>query len=180
MGATMHRVGVHRWRAARALILIACWVTFQAASQAVRDEDGRYYAENGEPTYHIAQGGQVDWYTFNGYRRYHAACHMCHGPSGEGSMIAPPLLAPLKAMDYAGFQDIVIHGLRTVGPAQQRVMRAMGEDQNVVCYLPDIFVYLKARADGALGQLRPDNHQPKPAAAALNEAACREASRPRR
>lgn len=176
----MHRVGVQRWRAACALIPIAGWVPLQAAAQAMKGEDGRYYAENGEPTYRVAQGGQVDWYTFDGYRRYHAACHMCHGPSGEGSTIAPPLLVPLKAMDYATFQDIVIHGRQTVGPAQQWVMRAMGEDQNVVCYLPDIFVYLKARSDGALGPLRPDNHQPKPAAAALNEAVCREAGRPRR
>jgi hypothetical protein len=82
----------------------------------------------------------VDWYTFNCYRRCHAACRMCHSPSGEGSPVASPLLVPLKAMNYATFQDIVIHGLWTVGSAQQRVMRAMGQDQNAVCYIPDIFV----------------------------------------
>jgi methanol metabolism-related c-type cytochrome len=169
---TMRRVTVPKGCAAPVLVLIACWVPSDVAGQANRDADGRYYAETGEPTYHIAQDGRVDWYTFNGYRRYHAECHMCHGPGGEGSTFAPPLLAALKAMNYTTFRDIIIHGLRTVGPSQQQVMRAMGQDRNVMCYLPDIYVYLKARADGALGRLRPEDHQPKPAAATQLETAC--------
>ena len=114
----------------------------------------------------------MDWSTSNGYRRHHEQCHMCHGPDAEGSTFAPSLLAPMQAMDYATFRDLVIHGLRTVGPAQQRVMRAMDQDRNVMCHLPDIYVYLKARADGVLGRRRPDNHQPKSEAAALDEVAC--------
>jgi methanol metabolism-related c-type cytochrome len=168
----MRKGDTERWCAAGALILMGCWFPFHAAGQATRDEDGRYYADNGEPTYYIAQDGQVDWSTFNGYRRYHAQCHMCHGPDAEGSTFAPSLLAPMKAMDYATFRDLVIHGLRTVGPAQQRIMRAMGQDRNVMCHLPDIYVYLKARADGVLGRRRPDNHQPKSEAAARDEVAC--------
>jgi hypothetical protein len=48
----------------------------------------------------------------------------------------------------------------------------MGDDPNVVCYLDDLYVYLKARADGALDRGRPHKHEPKPEAAKDNEAAC--------
>jgi mono/diheme cytochrome c family protein len=97
---------------------------------------------------------------------------MCHGPDGEGGSFAPPLLQPLKTMDYGTFREILTHGLRGAGQARQQVMRAMGEDPNVMCHLVDIFVYLKARADGVLGRFRPDNHQPKPLIATRQEAAC--------
>ena len=33
----------------------------------------------------------VDWATYNGYRRYHGECHVCHGPNGLGSTYAPAL-----------------------------------------------------------------------------------------
>ena len=122
--------------------------------------------------YIVSPDGGVDWYSFNGFRRYHAECHMCHGPNGEGSTIAPPLLEPLRGMDYATFQDVVARGVRNVGTGRQRVMRAMGDDRNVMCYLQDIYVYLKARADGALGRGRPDKHEPKPDIATQHEAAC--------
>jgi methanol metabolism-related c-type cytochrome len=159
-------------------VLALCVIVYStlpaAAAQATRHDDGRYYTETGEPTYHVAQDGRVDWPTFNGFRRYHAECHTCHGPNGDGSTFAPPLLTPLKTMDYKTFAEIIVHGLRTIGPTQQRVMRAMGEDRNVMCHLPDIYIYLKARADGALGRSRPDHHEPKPDAATQREAACLE------
>ena len=36
--------------------------------------------------------GKVDKGTYNGYRRYHASCHTCHGPDGLGSSYAPNLV----------------------------------------------------------------------------------------
>ena len=36
--------------------------------------------------------GKVDKATYNGYRRYHASCHTCHGPDGMGSSYAPNLV----------------------------------------------------------------------------------------
>jgi methanol metabolism-related c-type cytochrome len=168
----MRRVGAQARLAALALVLIACSAHSQAAAQAKRIEDGRSYTAEGEPTYQISPDDGVDWYTFNGFRRYHAECHMCHGPSGEGSTFAPPLLEPMRTMSYGTFRDIIARGLRTIGPTGQRVMRAMGEDRNVMCYLEDIYIYLKARADGALGRPRPEHHQRKPEVATRDEAAC--------
>ncbi len=44
-----------------------------------------------EKPYSIASDGTVDWYTYNGFRRYHADCHVCHGPDGLGSSFGPAL-----------------------------------------------------------------------------------------
>ena len=54
---------------------------------AVRDEDGKYFDAEGNPTFKIQEDGTADWYTFSGYRRYHSDCHVCHGPDGVGSKL---------------------------------------------------------------------------------------------
>ena len=135
-------------------------------------EGSKYITPEGMPTHRVTADGTVDWHTYNGFRRYHVDCHSCHGPDGEGGSFAPSLLEPLRAMSYGRFRDILASGSRDVGPTRQQVMRAMGEDPNVMCYLDDIYVYLKARSDGALGRGRPQKHEPKPQQATQNETAC--------
>jgi hypothetical protein len=40
---------------------------------------------SGSPTFHVTDNGKkVDWYSYSGYRRYHAECHVCHGPDVVG------------------------------------------------------------------------------------------------
>src|SRR5262245_27655445 len=58
---------------------------------AMKDEDGKYFDKEGNPTYKISGDRTVDWYTYSGFRRYHSDCHVCHGPDGEGSSYAPAL-----------------------------------------------------------------------------------------
>ena len=70
---------------------------------AVKDEDGKYFDADGNPTFKIQDDGTVDWYTFSGYRRYHADCHVCHGPDGVGSSYAPALANSVKITDYGTF-----------------------------------------------------------------------------
>ena len=50
--------------------------------------------------------------------------------------------------------------------------RSFGENVNVMCYLDDIYAYLKARADGALPRGRPEKREDKPEAATKNENTC--------
>ncbi len=115
--------------------------------------------------------GVVDWYTFSGYRRYHSACHVCHGPDGMGSTFAPALAESLKTMPYDQYLEIVVNGKQQTGATGQRVMPAFGIDKNVMCFVDDIYAYLKARADGAIGRGRPDK-EPKPQEAAERDDAC--------
>ena len=40
-------------------------------------------------------------------------------------------------------------------------MPSFGENKNVMCYINPIYIYLRARSDGALGRERPSDHEPR-------------------
>ena len=139
---------------------------------AVKDEDGKYFDKAGDPTYKIGADGTVDWYTYSGFRRYHSSCHTCHGPDGEGSSYGPALSNSLKTMSYNDFLGLVASGRQNVNTAQQNVMPAFGANPNVMCYIDDIYVYLRARANDAVPRGRPAKHEDKPATADKAETSC--------
>ena len=148
-------------------------LTLQAAAQtAKKEKDGKWETADGTPTYNITNDGTVDWYTFSGFRRYHSECHVCHGPDGEGSTYAPGLIESMKTTSYPDFMLVVASGRTVVRADKQSVMPALGDNANVMCYIDDIYVYLKARSDGALPRGRPAKRIEKPAAADKHEKAC--------
>src|SRR4051794_10756144 len=159
-----------------ALALVAtASVGFGAAPgdpKAVKEENGKYSDKDGNPTYNIKADGTVDWYTYSGYRRYHSDCHVCHGPDGEGSSYAPALSQSLKNMDYGDFLGVVASGRRNVTSSQENVMPAFGDNPNVACYMDDLYVYLRARANDAVGRVRPGKHEDKPEAYTKAETSC--------
>ncbi|MBN9888242.1 c-type cytochrome, methanol metabolism-related [Salipiger abyssi] len=136
------------------------------------EEDGRYFTEDGVPTFNVAEDGTVDWPTFSGFRRYHAECHVCHGPDGEGSTYAPALKNSAIDMDYYDFLDVVTNGRQKVGAAENSVMPAFGTNPNVMCYLDDIYTYLKAHGSGAIPRGRPPKKEAKSEVFAEMEDAC--------
>ncbi len=148
------------------------WADGSGDPTAVKEEDGKYYDAQGNPTYKVEKDGTVDWYTYSGFRRYHSDCHTCHGPDAEGSSYAPALKESLKTMSYADFADVVVNGRKNVTTAQENVMPAFGTDPNVMCYLDDIFVYVRARANEAVPRGRPQKHAEKPKSAAGTETSC--------
>jgi methanol metabolism-related c-type cytochrome len=135
-------------------------------------DNGKYLDKDGNPTYKISPDGTVDWYTFSGFRRYHSDCHVCHGPNGEGSSYAPALANSLKTLSYSDFNNIVTNGRNHVDAANDKVMPSFASNVNVMCYLDDIYVYLRARANDAIPGGRPPNHEDKPEAAKSAEASC--------
>ena len=140
--------------------------------KAVKEVDGQYYDAEGNPTFKVGPDGEVDWYTFSGYLRYNSTCIVCHGPDGAGSTYAPALTDLLKRLSYPEFLAIVAQGRKNVSAATEFVMPAFGENKNVICYINNIYTYLRARADGAVGRGRPEKHAPKPPAAAQAENQC--------
>jgi methanol metabolism-related c-type cytochrome len=108
-----------------------------------------------EEKYYSMVDGKVDQGTYNGWRRYHSSCHTCHGPDGLGSSYAPSLVDSLKVISYDDFAEVVINGRENVSTSQQSVMPAFGTVMDVATYIDDIYAYLKARSDGALGRGRP-------------------------
>ena len=64
------------------------------------------------------------------------------------------------------------NGRQNVGQGQENVMPAFGTNLNVMCYIDDLYIYLRARAQGDLPRGRPAKQADKPAAAAEAEKAC--------
>ena len=135
---------------------------------AVKSEDGKYLDKEGNPTFKVAADGTVDWYTYSGYRRYHSECHVCHGPDGMGSTYAPALTESLKTMSYSDFMGVVASGRQN----GNSVMPALGDNPNVACYMDDFYVYLRARANDAVGRVRPARKEDKPEAYTKAEDSC--------
>lgn len=130
-----------------ALAAALCAFIMPAAAQqnTAATEEKPYQIEN----------GRVDRGTYNGYRRYGNSCERCHGQDGAGSSFAPNLLESLKHLSHEQFLEVVINGRQNVTSSQQNVMPPFGQVEDVALYLEDIYAYLKARSDGALGRGRP-------------------------
>jgi methanol metabolism-related c-type cytochrome len=139
---------------------------------AAKEENGKYLDKEGNPTFKVSADGAVDWYTYSGFRRYHSECHVCHGPDGMGSTYAPGLASSLKTMSYADFLGVVASGRKNVNTAQENVMPAFGDNPNVACYMDDLYVYLRARANDTVPRGRPAKHEDKSQAYTQAENAC--------
>jgi len=139
---------------------------------ATHEEDGKWFTADDVPTFKVAEDGTVDWYTFSGFRRYHSECHVCHGPDGEGSTYAPALKKSAIDMGYYDFIDVIVNGRERVGAAENQVMPSFGVNKNVMCYVDDIYIYLKARGADAIPRGRPAKKAPKPASFTEAENAC--------
>jgi mono/diheme cytochrome c family protein len=130
-------------------------------------------------TYRVVDG-KVDWGTYAGWFTYHLSCHMCHGQDASGTDVAPDLRQSLKTMTPVEFANKVLARYRIlVAPAdalsddvlresvidevlrQQRgergrvEMPAWQNDPGMRPHILDLYAYLKARSDGAIGTGRP-------------------------
>lgn len=134
--------------------------------------DGKWMLKDGSPTYNILADGTMDWFTYSGFRRYHSECHVCHGPEAQGSTYAPALVESLKTMEYSAFLGIVASGQQNVRFQGNSVMPALGDNKNVMCYIDDIYIYIKALSDNAIPRGRPAGRVDKTAAQGENEKGC--------
>ena len=126
-------------------------------------------------TYRIVDG-KVDWGTNAGWFVYHLSCHMCHGQDASGTEVAPDLRKSLDTMTQAEFANKVLARYRLFGTPgdaapdealresvneevlQQRrgeqgrlVMPVYLADPGMKPHVLDLYAYLKARSDGAIG-----------------------------
>lgn len=85
---------------------------------------------------------KIDIFLVRGFRAF-SQCQVCHGLDGNGSTIAPSLMAKLQEIDHATFVDRVTNGFK----GQIGVMPAWGSNPNVMKHLDSLYAYLKARSD---------------------------------
>ncbi|MCU7890508.1 MAG: cytochrome C [Candidatus Thiodiazotropha sp. (ex Ustalcina ferruginea)] len=128
-------------------VVVSVLVLISTATHA----DYRTFVPSPEQPYYF-ENGKVDFGTYNGFRRYHADCHVCHGPAGLGSAYAPALLESLKTLSWGDFVTVIVQG--RVG-LNNMVMPPFAENIDVLANMSDIYAYLKARADGVIGPIRP-------------------------
>lgn len=124
-------------------------------SQAAEKKNAVEVETEEEEKPYFFKDGKVDFGTYNGFRRYHSECHVCHGPDANGSSFAPALRISLQTLSYDDFLEVVANGRKSNVGGVQKVMPALGTNDNVMLHIDDIYSYLKARADGALKPGRP-------------------------
>lgn len=142
-----------------ALALVAGTAAAQSSDAAQGSDTGGEVDWEKQP--YIIRDGKVDYGTYNGYRRYHSACHTCHGPDALGSSYAPALKDSLNALSYSEFLDVVVNGRQNLSAGRESVMPAFAENTDVMLYIDHIYAYLKARADDKVGRGRPQRLDPE-------------------
>jgi mono/diheme cytochrome c family protein len=109
---------------------------------------------------YTVKDGKVDMGTYKGYLYYGDSCMRCHGPDGLGSSYAPNLTDSLHHLTKDQFEETVINGKKDVNQSSDLVMPSFGLNQDVAENLDNIYAYLKARSDGALGRGHPEHLEP--------------------
>lgn len=126
--------------------------------------------------------GRVDRGTYSGWRLFQANCQRCHGTGGVGTSTAPNLLERIPNLTPKAFASKVLTSYRLLrmtpdNGAEDReaererlleevmrrertargepVMPAWDADEGVSPYVLDLYAYLSARSDGAIGPGKP-------------------------
>ncbi|MCX4187468.1 c-type cytochrome [Methylophaga sp. OBS4] len=102
-------------------------------------------------SYQVSNGNELDAETYQGFKLYRNWCARCHGTYGQG-MVGPNLAESLTIISKDEFFTTVADGKTgTIGsmPAWSSNPQVMngGREQ--------LYRYLKARSDGAIGEVKP-------------------------
>jgi len=138
-------------------------------------------AGDGDPppgTYRVVKG-KLDRGAYAGWFVYHLSCFMCHGQDATGTDVAPDLRKSLKTMSQIQFANKVLVRYRILGipggmsPKELRdsvddevshqrrgsagaiTMPVWPDDPGMKPHVLDLYAYLKARSDNAIGPGRP-------------------------
>jgi mono/diheme cytochrome c family protein len=131
--------------------------------------------------------GRVDRGTYNGWQLFEANCRSCHGTGATGTAKAPDLVQRISSYTPRGFATKVLTSYRIVRMSPdngakdrdaerealleevmrrertargQPVMPAWDSDAGVPPHVLDLYAYLSARADGAIGPGKPPVVEP--------------------
>lgn len=115
---------------------------------------GNAYADDTTP-YEVHNGKELDAETYNGFKLYRNWCARCHGTYGQG-MVGPNLAESLQVISKDEFFTTVADGKTgTIGS-----MPAWKANPKVMEGRDALYRYLKARSDGAIGEVKPKKYKP--------------------
>lgn len=161
-------------------VLQLCIMLISFATVLPASADNNEAGIGKEPAPYRVVDGKVDESTFLGWRAYHSTCHGCHGVDATGTSVAPNLVVAVGSMTSRDFSTKVLTRYRIVigfddisgddqtalrAAIMEQVMRresgelmmpAWGDNPNIQPHVLDLYAYLRARADGALGPGRPE------------------------
>jgi len=119
------------------------------------------------------ENGKVDENTYAGWKVFNSSCFVCHGANGTGTERGPDLLATLEKTSAYRFRKTMLK--RYFGKvnlddperraaflssipeehAKQFEMPTWSDEPSLRAHIGDLYAYLKARSDGALGEGEP-------------------------
>lgn len=122
-------------------LIIAVSLIFTALSLPVQAED---------KSYSVTDGNKLDAQSYKGFKLYRNWCARCHGTYGQG-MVGPNLADSLKIISKEEFFATVKNGKAgSIGS-----MPAWKANPKVMKGREQLYSYLKARSDGAIGVVKP-------------------------
>jgi hypothetical protein len=168
----------HKAYYATLLTLIALGLASPSWAEAA---EGRGAREKATDHYRVIDG-KVDKSTMLGWRVFHSACFECHGVGAVGTDVAPDLTQRIKRLSPTEFAMSVLSRYRILVPYReglpddqaelaaiveemkkrqrgthgQIMMPAWDSDPRIKPHIMDLYAYLRARADGALGPGHPE------------------------
>ncbi len=106
--------------------------------------------ETEDALYSVVDGNKLDANSYAGFKLYRNWCARCHGTYGQG-MVGPNLADSLNIITEKEFFDVVGNGKSgTIGS-----MPAWKANPKVMAGRDQLYAYLMARADGAIGVIKP-------------------------
>jgi mono/diheme cytochrome c family protein len=103
-----------------------------------------------EGLYSVVDGNKLDAHSYAGFKLFRNWCARCHGTYGQG-MVGPDLAESLKFISKEQFYDTVENGKSgRIGS-----MPSWNANVQVMENIDQLYAYLKARSDGAIGVEKP-------------------------
>ena len=123
-------------------------ITLSAAVLSMAAFSLPVYAEDN--LYTVQDGKMLDAESYNGFKLYRNWCARCHGTYGQG-MVGPNLADSLTVLSKDEFVKTVTDGKSgSIGS-----MPAWKSNTKVIAGMDQLYAYLKARSDGAIGEVKP-------------------------
>lgn len=101
--------------------------------------------------YTVTEGNKLDAETYQGYLLYRNWCARCHGTFAQG-LAGPNLAKSLKQNSKDEFMQVLVKGKK----GRIGIMPGFNDNPQVINGREQLYNYLRARADNAIGPVQPE------------------------